>query len=124
MGRSKDPILSVRLPDDLQERLQKCADALDLSQNDIARHAIPAAVAEIEKNGGRLIIPPDMELQFRVASDLPAAPRNKRKVGPTDDTLAGPHVPKQVIAIQSLSKDTKSDGSPSKKPKHNKTKET
>ena len=42
---TKDPVLSVRLPDDLDARLNKCAESLDLSKNDIARHAIRAAVA-------------------------------------------------------------------------------
>jgi predicted transcriptional regulator len=62
---TKDPVLSVRLPDDLSDRLNACADKLDLSKNDIARHAIRAAVDEIEKNDFRIALP----LKFAVAPE-------------------------------------------------------
>lgn len=63
MGRSKDPILSVRLPDDLETRLTKCAESLDLSKNDIARHAIRAAIAAIEANGFKITLPLEMAVK-------------------------------------------------------------
>lgn len=73
MGRSKDPILSVRLPDDLESRLNKCAEKLDLSKNDIARHAIRAGIEAIEKNGYKIQLPLEMAVAGTVESRVPFA---------------------------------------------------
>lgn len=49
--------ITIRLPQ-LRERLHNAADVMDLSENDLARHAIRALVDCIEANGGRLLWPP------------------------------------------------------------------
>lgn len=43
-------IVSVRMPKDLDERLKRVAESLDLTKNDVARHAIRAVVQAIESN--------------------------------------------------------------------------
>ncbi len=58
----KDVIVSIRLATELDKRLQKAAEALDLSKNDIARHAIRAAVRSIEESKYKIAWPIDMAL--------------------------------------------------------------
>ena len=66
MKKQLDPVLSVRLPKELDLRLAKAAKKLDLSKNDICRHAIRAAVADIESHKYRVQIPLDMAVEPRV----------------------------------------------------------
>ena len=61
-----DPVLSVRLPKELDERLARAVKRLDLSKNDIARHAIRAAVSAIEAAEYRVQLPLDMAIKLRV----------------------------------------------------------
>jgi len=68
---TKDPVLSVRLPGDLDAKLTKCAEQLDLSKNDIARHAIRAAVAEIEANDFKITLPLAMTVQKTPVKSAP-----------------------------------------------------
>jgi len=66
MKKMTDPVLSVRLPKELDVRLARAAKNLDLSKNDISRHAIRAAVAAIESYEYRVQLPLDMAVKPRV----------------------------------------------------------
>jgi hypothetical protein len=46
--------ITIRLGPELKQRLQKAARKLDLSENDIARHALRAAVDWLEGNDYRV----------------------------------------------------------------------
>ena len=59
---AKDANISLRVPKELDDQLIECANRLDLSKNDIARHAIRAAVAAIEANGYRIQMPLRMQI--------------------------------------------------------------
>ena len=50
----KDAIILVRLTADLHKRLETTTQALDLSKNDVTRHAIRSSVETIEQNGYRI----------------------------------------------------------------------
>ncbi|MEQ1862817.1 MAG: hypothetical protein ABMA13_23085 [Chthoniobacteraceae bacterium] len=63
MKNPKTAAISVRLDQDLKERLVTTAKNLDLSENDIARHAIRAAVAAIEANNYRVELPLSMAVK-------------------------------------------------------------
>jgi hypothetical protein len=65
---SGDAVFSVRLPDDLDQRLRKCASEFDLSKNDIARHAIRAALDAIERSGYRIPWPMKMHVEGDASS--------------------------------------------------------
>lgn len=82
---TKDPVLSVRLPDDLDSRLTKCAEKLDLSKNDIARHAIRAAVVEIESNGFKITLPLEMSVKNQ---PVKSAGKHSEKVPTMDPPVA------------------------------------
>jgi predicted DNA-binding protein len=83
---TKDPVLSVRLPDDLSARLDACAEKLDLSKNDVARHAIRAAVESIEANDFRISLP----LQMAVAAEpVVSVPQKKSKPHPLEEAVRG-----------------------------------
>lgn len=56
----KDVIISVRLTAELNDRLEATAKALDLSKNDVARHAIRSSVEAIERNGYKIGWPLEM----------------------------------------------------------------
>lgn len=60
MKKQLDPVLSVRLPEELNARLAKATKKLDLSKNDICRHAIRAAVAAIESHKYCVQVPLDI----------------------------------------------------------------
>jgi predicted transcriptional regulator len=49
--------ITVRLGPELKQRLHDSARKVDLSENDIARHAVRAAVDAMEKNNYRLELP-------------------------------------------------------------------
>ena len=66
MKKMTDPVLSVRLPKELDDRLARAAKRLDLSKNDIARHAIRAAIASIEGAEFRVQLPLDMVVKPRL----------------------------------------------------------
>ena len=68
MKKMTDPVLSVRLPRELDTRLARAAKNLDLSKNDIARHAIRAAIAAIEANDYRVQLPLDVVVKPRTLS--------------------------------------------------------
>jgi hypothetical protein len=70
---TKDPVLSVRLPKDLEDRLTRAAETLDLSKNDIARHAIRAAVAAIEADGYRITLPLEMAVKKDPVQSAPGS---------------------------------------------------
>jgi predicted DNA-binding protein len=63
MKHPKSQSISVRLEADLKERLVRASRKLDLSENDIARHAIRAAVNGIEANGYKIELPLEMVLK-------------------------------------------------------------
>jgi predicted DNA-binding protein len=65
MKKMTDPVLSVRLPKELDERLARAAKRLDLSKNDIARHAIRAAVTAVEAVEFQVQLPLVMEVKTR-----------------------------------------------------------
>ena len=65
MKKMTDAVLSVRLPGELDERLARAANTLDLSKNDIARNAIRAAVASVEGAGYRIQLPMEMSVKIR-----------------------------------------------------------
>jgi len=66
MKKQPDPILSIRLPRELSVRLDKAAKNLNLSKNDISRHAIRGAVAAIESNKYSVQNPLDIAVTPRV----------------------------------------------------------
>lgn len=74
MKNPKTAAISVRLDQDLKERLVTTAKNLDLSENDIARHAIRAAVAAIEANNYRVELP----LAMAVKKGEPVTARGPR----------------------------------------------
>jgi len=57
MKKMTNAVLSVRLPKELDERLSRAADQLDLSKNDIARHAIRAAILAVEASDYKIELP-------------------------------------------------------------------
>ena len=63
MKKMTSPVLSVRLSKDVDERLGRAAKKLDLSKNDIARHAIWAAVLSIEQGKFKAQIPLEMSVE-------------------------------------------------------------
>jgi len=63
MAAKNESAISIRLPVELEERLRSAAEKLDLSKNDIARHAIRAAVQAIEDDGFRIELPMQMQLK-------------------------------------------------------------
>ena len=65
MKKSTDAVLSVRLPKELDLRLARAVKNLDLSKNDIARHAIRAAVNAIEGAEYRVQLPLEMSIKNR-----------------------------------------------------------
>lgn len=58
----KTRTVSVRVPVELAERLDKIAEKLDLSASDVAKHALRAAVQEIEALNYRIPWPPAFKL--------------------------------------------------------------
>jgi len=63
MATKKSSGVTVRLDPELKARLNKAATNLDLSENDICRHAIRAAVCEIEDNEFRIELPLRMAVE-------------------------------------------------------------
>ena len=57
----KDTILSVRISAEMDERLKKAAEALDLSKNDVARSALRSALDAMEARRYRIEWPLRME---------------------------------------------------------------
>ena len=57
--------MTVRLDRELKERLAQAATKLDLSENDIVRHALRAAVNAIEANDYKIELPFEMALAKR-----------------------------------------------------------
>lgn len=57
----KDTILSVRISANMDERLKKAAEALDLSKNDVARCALRSALDAMEARRYRIEWPLRME---------------------------------------------------------------
>src|ERR1044072_9815202 len=55
--------VTVRLDQDLKDRLSSAAQKFLLSENDIARHAIRAAVTGIEANGYKIELPLELVLK-------------------------------------------------------------
>jgi predicted transcriptional regulator len=62
---AKTDAVTVRLAPELKERLAKAAVKLDLSENDIVRHALRAAVNTIEANDYKIELPLEMALAKR-----------------------------------------------------------
>jgi predicted DNA-binding protein len=59
---AKTGAVTVRLDPELKERLAKAATKLDLSENDIVRHALRAAVNSIEAKDYKIELPLEMSL--------------------------------------------------------------
>jgi antitoxin component of RelBE/YafQ-DinJ toxin-antitoxin module len=55
-------VLTVRLDSELKGRLAQAAAKLDLSENDVVRHALRAAVNVIEANNYKIELPLQMAL--------------------------------------------------------------
>ena len=62
MKISKTDAVTVRLDRELKGRLAQAATKLDLSENDIVRHALRAAVNAIEANDYKIELPLEMSL--------------------------------------------------------------
>ena len=62
MKIAKTDAVTVRLERDLKRRLAQAAIKLDLSENDIVRHAVRAAVNAIEANDYKIELPLEMSL--------------------------------------------------------------
>ena len=63
----KTEAINVRLAPELKARLASAARRLDLSENDIARHAIRAALHAIEANRFELKLPLRMKVSVKSA---------------------------------------------------------
>jgi predicted DNA-binding protein len=74
---AKTNAVTVRLDRELKGRLAQAATKLDLSENDIVRHALRAAVNAIEANDYKIELPIEM----------PSAK------GPIGSPVTGPHKP-------------------------------
>jgi predicted transcriptional regulator len=59
---AKTGAVTVRLDPGLKKRLAQAAVKLDLSENDIVRHALRAAVNAIEANDYKIKLPLEMAL--------------------------------------------------------------
>src|SRR5437773_10879194 len=57
--------MSLRLPPELHQRLEECAERLKIKRHTLAQNAIEAGIEAIEKNGYRLSLP----MQFRFANE-------------------------------------------------------
>ena len=55
-NRRNDPI-SIRLVPEVQQELERCADALGLTRNALAQMAIEAAVKAVKKQNYKLVLP-------------------------------------------------------------------
>ena len=66
MPNTTDPI-SLRLPSDLHEKLQKAADQIGLPKHSLCQGAIKAAVIAIEEAKGRLVLPIEFTVKNRPA---------------------------------------------------------
>jgi len=62
MKIAKTDAVTVRLDRELKGRLAHAATKLDLSENDIVRHALRAAVNAIEANDYKIELPLEMSL--------------------------------------------------------------
>lgn len=68
--------MSVRLTEEIDERLTKTSEQVNLSRHALAEMAIRSAVEAIERQGGRLVLP----LEFTTTHEAvakPAAPTVK-----------------------------------------------
>ena len=63
MKTAKTDAVTVRLDRELKGGLAQAATKLDLSQNDIVRHALRAAVNAIEANDYKIELPIEMSLR-------------------------------------------------------------
>jgi predicted transcriptional regulator len=63
---AKTGAVTVRLEPELKGRLAEAAAKLDLSENDIVRHALRAAVNAIEAHDYKIELPLDMALGKRL----------------------------------------------------------
>lgn len=66
----KDTSLSLRVPKDLDNRLKQVARTLDLSKNDVARHAIRAALDAIEARGYQIEWPLKLAASPKIPDDV------------------------------------------------------
>jgi predicted transcriptional regulator len=78
---AKTGAVTVRLDPELKGRLAKAATKLDLSENDIVRHALRAAVNTIETNDYKI------ELPLKMA---PKGPIESRVTGPSKPEVKHP----------------------------------
>src|ERR1044071_4325447 len=62
----KDTTLSLRIPTELDHRLRKISKELGLSKNDVARHAIRAALDAIEARGYQIEWPLKMNASPKI----------------------------------------------------------
>jgi hypothetical protein len=74
--------ITIRLGPELKQRLQSAARKLDLSENDIARHALRAAVGWLEANDYR--VGPPFEIVSR-KGPLVSRPEHRRKEKSSDE---------------------------------------
>jgi predicted transcriptional regulator len=79
---AKTGAVTVRLDPELKGRLAQAATKLDLSENDIVRHALRAAVNAIEAN--------DYKIELPLAMALAKGPIESRVTGPSKPEVKYP----------------------------------
>jgi predicted transcriptional regulator len=77
---AKTTAVTVRLDPELKGRLAQAAAKLDLSENDIVRHALRAAVNAIEANDYKIELPLEMALAKGPIESPPVMGSRKAKV--------------------------------------------
>ncbi len=78
MKTPKTGAVTVRLDPELKARLTQAAANLDLSENDIVRHAVRAAVNAIEANDYKIELP--LEMALKKAPPVAIVERSRSRV--------------------------------------------
>lgn len=73
LGTMKPHSITVRLGPELKAKLTTCAKKLDLSENDIAKHAVRAAVSYVEANDYRIGPPFKIMYNGPLDSEVPTS---------------------------------------------------
>jgi predicted DNA-binding protein len=55
--------MSLRLDDDVEERLEECSKRLKMRKHTLAQAALEAGIEAIEKNGYKLVFPLEFEVK-------------------------------------------------------------
>lgn len=81
----KNLSVAIRLTPELRLKLETAAEKLGLSMHDVAKHAIRAAVEEIERNNYRIEWPPHLVLGKPVITEENEVPESAEFKVPTED---------------------------------------